>query len=65
MEATQSYKLLSPNGNTHYVVAHSIYDAINKAVALDNYVYSNCEYFRVKGQNKKVRVFTKTNYKLN
>lgn len=65
MEATQSFKLLSPSGNFHYVVATTIFEAINKAVALDNYLYSNCEYFKVTGQNKKVRVFIKTNYKLN
>lgn len=65
MEATKSFKLLSPSGNFHYVVATTIFEAINKAVALDNYLYSNCDYFKVTGQNKKVKINTKTDYKLN
>lgn len=64
-EHTQAYKLLSPTGNTHYVVAYSIYDAINKAVALDNYLYSNCAYFKVTGSNKRIKVNLNTNYKQN
>ena len=65
MEVTKSFKLLSPSGNFHYVVATTIFEAINKAVTLDNYLYSNCDYFKVTGQNKKVKINTKTDYKLN
>ena len=65
MEVTKSFKLLSPSGNFHYVVATTIFEAINKAVTLDNYLYSNCAYFKVNGIGTPVKVFTNTNYKLN
>jgi hypothetical protein len=64
-ESKQSYKLLSPNGNFHYVVASTIYEAIQKAVALDEFMFSNAAYFKINGTNKKVKVNLNTNYKLN
>ena len=61
-----SFKILSPvTGNFNYVVADSIYHAIQKVVELDNYVESNCAYFKVNGVETLVRISTNTNYHLN
>lgn len=65
--ANQSFKLLSPEGNYHYVVASTIYEAIQKAVALDKYLYSNTAYFKINNVEIDIpqRISLNTDYKLN
>lgn len=66
MNTNLRFNILSPITNKRNIVsANNIYEAIQKVVELDNYVESNCAYFKVNGIKQPVKVFTKTNYKLN
>lgn len=41
------FRINSPTGQVHIIMASNKYEAINKATELDNYTYSNIHYFKI------------------
>jgi hypothetical protein len=51
----KGYKIISPSGQTLYVSAHSYYHAIQLAVIMEDWQFTNADYFKLNPKPKQRR----------
>lgn len=48
----KEYKIKSPNGKNFIIMGETIYHAVQKAVEVENYKYSNIDYLKINKYDK-------------